>query len=324
MDFRTEIRLKQGPLSLGYSDTVLCLGSCFADRIGHRLQEHRFKTLVNPFGVIFHPTPLMRTAAMCLNGSEDEIIEGLFQEQEQWRSFNLHSRFNHRDRNIMEKVIREQFAATRVFMQDSNVWILTLGTAWAWEHPRHGIVANNQRQPLKTFQKRLSTPEEIAASVSEVLDQIVNLHPELKIILTVSPVRHTKQGLSDNMLSKSTLRLACASLEKQYSNLSYFPSYEIMLDDLRDYRYYRDDLIHPTDFAERYIFDHFKEYYFNAETQKLMLQWQKLKAGLEHRPFNRSSKAYQQHLKHLQLQFDALRPFMDIEDCASRLQELSA
>ena len=203
--------------------------------------------------------------------------------------------------------------------------ILTLGTAWIYEHETFGRVANCHKQPQKLFEKKLTTLEEMEMGLWSVLDNFSRAFPNLKIILTLSPVRHIKDGVAENQLSKSLLRVLCANLERRMSSVSYFPAYEIIMDELRDYRFYKSDLIHPSEEAEEYIWQKWQQAIFPEATREKISEIQKVQLELAHRPFNPDTEAHRKFLQNLLTKLERLNNEFDfseeISEVKSRIEE---
>ena len=211
----------------------------------------------------------------------------------------------------MEK-LNTRIELTGGYLKTGTHLILTLGTAWVYElKETQTMVANCHKQPSDFFEKRLLGLDEMKIALENLFSKLSLFNPTLKIVLTVSPVRHIKDGIPENQLSKSLLRVLCANLETEFENVSYFPAYEIMMDELRDYRFYKSDLIHPTEQAENYIWDKWAGAFFTPLTQKKVNQIFKIKLELEHRPLNPGSDAHHQFLEKLLEKLERLEPEFD-------------
>jgi hypothetical protein len=278
---------------VSHQSKILSLGSCFAQTIGQKMINAKFDCMVNPFGTIFNPYSLeiLLEAALFNDRFEERLIcerDGLF------FHYYAHSDLVATTKEKLIERLTVQRDQTRVYLEQGTHLILTLGTAWVYELEGFGTVANCHKQPSSLFSKRLLTIEEMESRLSNLFDNFSRVYPNLKVILTVSPVRHLKDGVAENQLSKSQLRVLCANLEKRFSSLSYFPAYEIMMDELRDYRFYKSDLIHPTVEAEDYIWQKWQSSHFSAETQTKSEEIRKINLELSHRTLNPNSPA---HLK---------------------------
>lgn len=311
MEFRTELTVPPSDKAITHKSRLLTVGSCFADEVGQRLADNKFQVLVNPFGTIFNPLSLFELLEKSLSGEPLRTMpverDGLF------FHYGLHSRYFAESPEAINQLVRRQMQQTADFLQapaDSDKWlIITLGTAWIYELADSGIpVANCHKIPAKNFRKRLLQTEEIIGAFEKMF---VTLPKNCHIILTVSPVRHIKDTLPLNAVSKSVLRLAVHHL-CEYPQVSYFPAYELLLDDLRDYRFYAADLLHPSEQAVDYIFDKFASAYFRPPTLQLMQRWQKIRQGLAHRPLQANSASHRLFLSKLLQQLHEIAPQLDV------------
>ena len=315
MKFRTEISLAPSAHKVDHQQHVLAIGSCFAERIGHRLGKAKFSATVNPLGIAYHPLALLRhmeIAAGCATLSAPLVRAAL------WHSFDLHSSFSRLNKAEFDANVAAGIASASEGIDQADWLILTWGSAWGYRRKDEGeIVANCHKYPADFFQKELATVEEIVAGYSAFFQQ---QSPDQRVILTVSPVRHIKDGISQNALSKATLRLACHQLSEAFDQVHYFPAYELLIDDLRDYRFYADDLVHPSLVAEQYIWEGFGKCFFSPDTQKLIRQWTKLQKAFHHRPLQPASDAYRVFLEKLQQDLIGLSGTLN---CEGELQEVA-
>ena len=281
MKFRTEISITPLTERLNHSAKIFALGSCFAERISERLARAKFSIESNPFGVLFNPASIAnaierlsagRTFAVC------DITAG----KECYFSFDAHSSLDGKTNTEAFANLNKAVAQGAKSLDEADWVVLTFGTAWVYE--REGkVVANCHKQPASQFERRRLSIDEIVERYSHLFEAALR---DKQIILTVSPVRHIGDGLQENSLSKATLRLAVEELVAKYENVHYFPSYEILIDDLRDYRYYEEDLTHPSKVAVDYIWELFCKAVLSEETQRLLPQIEQIVAAAEHRPFN--------------------------------------
>lgn len=287
MKFRTEIAIT--PLSAGitHSAKIFALGSCFAERVSERLSRAKFSIASNPLGVLFNPLSI--AAAI----ERFEVGEGIKEEaiasnNDAYFSFEAHSSLDGATKGEALERLNEAVAAGAKALKDADWVILTFGTAWVYE--REGkVVANCHKLPASQFVRRRLSVEEIVEHYAPLLEGILQ---NKTVIFTVSPVRHIGDGLEGNNLSKATLRLAIEELCERYDNAHYFPSFEIMVDDLRDYRYYADDLLHPTKMAVNYIWERFCEYAISEDSRLRLPVIEQIVTAAEHRPFNPTSQAH--------------------------------
>ena len=295
--FRTELHPASPNFKIEVGAPLLTIGSCFSDLIGQRLQDFKFPVMVNPFGTIFHPSIACQLLQMAI---EDRCPapDTYVQLEGRWVSYLLHSRIHANSPEALEEKLGILFPAVKEQLQKSEVMMLTAGTAFLYTRQAGGQgVANCHKQPQKLFNKKLSTIEEIAEGFSAFYQSIKEINPSVQVILTVSPVRHLKDTLELNSVSKSTLRLATHQITEQYQDVYYFPSYELLLDDLRDYRFFGRDLLHPSEEGEEYIWQKFMTSCFSEHALQFIKDWGQVRRALSHRPFNPSSAAHQQFLQ---------------------------
>ena len=312
--FRTEIELLPHPVKLNHPDPILTIGSCFSDTVGQKLKENKFKVTANPFGTTYNPLSIFRHIHRCISCSYPPensyaLSQGLY------CNLHFHSSFNNVARETVQKQIEQAIDTAHNKLSDTKWLVITLGTAWAFKEINTGdIVANCHKIPMKNFTRELMSVDEITDSFHAMHRELLAANPHIKLILTVSPVRHLKDGLEGNTISKSILRLACDKITKAFSNVTYFPSYEIMLDDLRDYRFYKRDFIHPSEEAVDYIWESFAQAYFSRETRQLLKEWEGLQKSIAHRPFNPKSETYHKFLLNTLEKINQLNGPLDLQD----------
>ncbi len=293
---KTDIQTDPSKEKVSLKDSILLLGSCFSDEIGSLLVENKLYALVNPFGTVFHPLSIVQLLKYCLSKQKLDLDLLFEKEADIWLHHEFSSKVYAESREKLVDEIEKQIDSTRAFLQCSSWVILTLGTAKGYLLKKNGkMVANCHKRDSDLFQSVVSDKDLIVNVFAEAL----SLLKDKKVILTVSPVRHVKDGLQENSISKSILRLACHELEASFSNVHYFPSYEIMMDDLRDYRFYKKDLIHPNDVAVEYIWDRFSNTFFDDSLIIFLKKWKKIKARLEHKPLFTNSKSHFTFLERL-------------------------
>lgn len=306
VSFRTEFAVPPLPFRLTPSSRVVALGSCFADVLGNRLMQNKVRTTLNPFGTLFQPLALVNLLEKALRG--DGPDERLFLERDgRWVSFEAHSAVWGRTPEDLSDVFREKLQTLRADLLAADVLLLTLGTAWAWrltEPPAY--VANNHQQPAARFERDLLSVKDVCKAFAAVYDALKTGNRKLKTILTVSPVRHGRDGLMDNAVSKSVLRAACHYLTVDFPEVSYFPAYELLLDDLRDYRFYAPDGLHPSEVAQDYIFGKFADAAFSEELKSVAKEWEGIRRALAHRPSDEASPAHRSLLEKLRQQLQRL------------------
>ena len=290
--FSTQIDIPHSAVEITYNDRILTLGSCFAENIGTKLQEAFFLTFINPFGVMYNPMSVAQGIRHLLSEKEFTAAD-LFQSGSLWNSLAHSSTFSAVTADEALQKINSRLQAARYFLHETNVMMITLGTAWVFELvDTRKIVSNCHKLPASRFTRRRLSVDEIINEFTEVFGLLRNSYPGLKFIFTVSPIRHWKDGAHENTVSKSTLHLAVDALEKQFDFVHYFPAYEIMMDELRDYRFYASDMLHPSDVAVDYIWQRFGDTYFSSETLNLKKELERLRADLNHRPLHPETEEY--------------------------------
>lgn len=292
--YYTEVGLEKYEWKLGYSDKILFMGSCFTENIGDIMHGLKFQTNINPFGIVYNPKSialsLQRLMAKQLYQASD-----LFEQNDYWGSFDFHGRYSGPSAEEALTGMNRQVEKGHQFLQQADYLVLTFGTAWAFELKQTGqTVANCHKFQATDFMRYRLTPGEIVEEFKELLSALWKFNPNLKILFTVSPIRHLKDGANGNQLSKSTLLLAIDRLITGFGKerCAYFPSYEIVMDELRDYRFYAADLVHLSPVAIEHIWTKFKSCFFNAETNKIMAEIEKITKSMNHRPLKKESYGY--------------------------------
>lgn len=291
-NFRTELKILPSSFVITHQSNVMTIGSCFSDTIGNTLRDNKFPVCINPFGTVFNPVSIGRLMDYVINNElpdENSFIEndGLIS------NYHFHSSFSNLDYDLVKKNIAEALLSTRLFLQSSNYLFITLGTAWVYNRTDTNVVVSNcHKMPANNFSKKLLSLEEISEALQTFITRILHFRKDLKIIFTLSPVRHIKDTLEGNMISKSLLRTAIHNLVVSNQELDYFPAYEIMIDDLRDYRFYEKDMLHPNDQAQQYLWQKFSDRYFDHNTLSILSEWRGIKKSLSHRPANINSSHY--------------------------------
>ncbi len=312
--FRTEIEDLKIPLSIDHKDQLITLGSCFSDTIGQRLVSNKFRVQVNPFGTIFNPLSIFELLDFSIEPSvviENAVLkrDGMFY------NYKLPSSFRAKTEHDLLKNVSVQLEKTQEDLSKAKVIMLTFGTAWVYQlKDSQMLVANCHKQPQKRFNKYLLTVEEIVTGFMGVKEKLELINPDVQVLLTVSPVRHTRETLSLNNTSKSVLKLASHYLSEMADNVHYFPSYEILQDDLRDYRFYEKDLIHPNEQAIDYIWDIFVKTFCVSNTKKTLREWQKVSRALSHRSFNPESDKHHKFLQKTLDKLYKLNHHLDVKD----------
>ena len=287
MKFRTEIEVTPLAERLEYGAKIFALGSCFAENISERLSRAKFAIASNPFGVLFNPASIANAIERLSVGRAFAVCD-VTAGRECYFSFDAHSSLDGKTNTEAFANLNRAVAQGTRSLAESDWVILTFGTAWVYEKEGR-VVANCHKQPAAEFVRRRLTVEEIVERYSQLFEGALR---EKKVILTVSPVRHIGDGLQENCVSKATLRLAVEELVAKYENAHYFPSYEILIDDLRDYRYYADDLAHPSKMAVDYVWERFCDVVLSDGAKAKLSQVEQIVSASEHRPFNPESEAH--------------------------------
>ena len=270
MEFRTPVTITLAPFAIEPRERMLFVGSCFADNIGRRFVDDKFRATVNPYGVMYNPASIMHTV-------------------KRWTGELVAAQSEASDSGSAVRQAISEAPQTAVF---------TLGTNHVYILNETGeIVDNCRKRPQRLFTERELSVDECADYLREAVTMLRQINPSVRIIITVSPIRYAKYGFHGSQLSKATLLLAADKLTKEMDNVVYFPAYEIVNDELRDYRFYREDMLHPTDQAVEYIWQRFGETFFSKQTRKFLEEWRPIKAALAHRPFNPEAEEYKKFLE---------------------------
>lgn len=288
MKFRTEYLPKQVNNLLDPESTIVLLGSCFTNNIGERMRNCRWRAFPNMFGPLYNPFSIARILRIAFDrNSILDVIEGsLVKKDNLWVSWLTGSACSTYSREETFNRLYDKFSFLYNKLQEAGTLIITFGTSWVYElKERPGyIVSNCHKFPADIFERRRLSVSEIFNEWNEILRMLSERFPDLRVILTISPVRHLKDGMEGNSRSKAILQLACEDLCKHNENVEYFPSYEVMMDDLRDYRFYTSDMIHPSETAVDYIWEKFQERYLSERSRKLLAEGEKVTRRLNHRP----------------------------------------
>jgi len=326
MSFFTEIEISEFPFKMDYSKSMMLFGSCFSENIGQKLIDLKFKVDMNPFGILYNPESIANSLKLLLK-NQTFTESDLFFDQGLWNSFYHHSRFSDVNREMALEKINSRIKLSAEFLKTADFLMITFGTAWVYELISTGqIVSNCHKIPAKQFNRFRLGVNEISEAYHHLLDELWKFNPNLKIIFTVSPIRHWKDGAIENQVSKSTLILSIERLITgiENRNCSYFPSYEIMMDELRDYRFYAEDMIHLSPVATDYIFDRFSKFLISKESMNLVDNVMKIRKAVMHRPVNSSSVEYK---KNLLLNLDKINkltlsfPYLNFEQEKSSLKQ---
>ena len=292
--------------SLNYDSKILLLGSCFSENIGNKLTLYKLQSNQNPFGILFHPKAIENLITNAINEKE-YVSEDLIFQDERWHSFDAHSNLSSSNQEILLKRLNSSIHSTNKNLKKATHIIITLGTSWVYRSLETGaVVANCHKIPQKKFSKELLSVVEINKSLETIISLLKSINKDINILFTVSPIRHLKDGFIENTQSKSHLIAAIHNIV-DCKNLSYFPSYEIMMDELRDYRFYSEDMIHPNKIAINYIWEKFTETWFGENSKSIMKEIELIQKGMAHKPFYENSENHQKFLQNLENKKDKIR-----------------
>ncbi|MDR2621768.1 MAG: GSCFA domain-containing protein [Dysgonamonadaceae bacterium] len=292
MKFRTELSVPTGDFKISHSDTISMMGSCFTENISGKMSDAGFNIDVNPFGVVYNPLSLSLILNRLMDG-EPYVESELFRDKDLFHSFAHHSRFSGTNLSETLEKINSRLEYSSAFLRKSTLLVITFGTSFVYRLQETGnVVSNCHKLPARFFIHERMGLDDIVTEWNRLIGRLKKFAPGIKILFTVSPLRYLKDGFYENQLSKATLLLAIEKLIRENPGAYYFPSYEIVMDDLRDYRFYAEDLLHPSPQAIHYIWEKFSDAYFDKETQKIAREFESIARALNHKPFHPESEEY--------------------------------
>lgn len=317
MNLNTPVEIPSGFIPIHHAQRLLIMGSCFAENIGTLLAENKFQVDINPFGILYNPLSISMALREIIRKRLYEESD-LFSYREYWHSPMHHGSFSAATPEEVVRNIRVRLEQAHKELKQLDWLMLTFGTAYVYEQKKTGkVVANCHKLPEKDFVRRRLETDEITEDYILLLDELISLNPKIKILFTVSPIRHVRDGMHANQLSKSVLLLAIDRLMQRYPQATfYFPSYEIILDELRDYRFYADDMVHPSSLAVNYLWERFSETFFCPETQALIKECATIRKAIAHKPFHPESEEYKRFLGQIVLKIERLNgkyPYLDFQ-----------
>lgn len=324
MQFTTKIDIPTSDVNIDHKSRILMFGSCFIENIGEELTQNKFNADVNPFGVLYNPLSISRSLDMLIRNrqiTEDDLFghKGLY------HSFYHHSKFSDVNKEAALQKMNHRISQASKNLPHTDILFITFGTAYVYGHKElELIVGNCHKLPASAFHRSRLSIDTIVENWSRLIDNLHKINPKLQIIFTVSPIRHLKDGAHENQLSKSILLLAVDKLCSTYPYAHYFPSYEIVLDELRDYRFYNEDMVHPSNTAIQYIWQRFGKTYFSDTTMQIINEWKKISAALAHRPFNTQTSEYKQFLKQTLLKLQTFENKYPYIYCANEITNTEA
>lgn len=322
MKFHYEFAIKKMDNPISHQHKLMLVGSCFTENIGEKLRKMKFSVLENPAGILFNPISVCQTITNCIENKQVSESD-LFQFNEAWHSWEHHSRFSSFKKEESLKIINQATREAHLYLKEADFLVITLGSAWVYEllekangHKFGSVAANNHKAPADWFSKRLLTVEQNLVALDNLIHRLFRFNPKLNIIFTISPVRHLREGVIENNRSKAVLIQSVHHLVDKFSKLYYFPAYELVIDDLRDYRFYAEDLVHPNYHATQYVWEKLIAACMSDATQELLKDIADINLAYQHKPFNSHSQQHQQFLKNYltkTLALSKLYPTIDFE-----------
>ena len=310
--FRTKIKSYNQQYSIDYKSKTLLIGSCFSDNIGDKFTYHKLDTLINPYGILFNPIAIENCISQCIDQRLFSLGDHVYHD-ERWHSFYHHSKYSGTDSKTVVTNINKQIEIANNYIKGASHIIITIGTAYVYSHRKTDItVSNCHKIPQKEFTKKLLSVEDIYKSLNKTIAKIRTVNTDCDIIFTLSPIRHIKDGVVENSLGKANIRAAISQVLIN-SNTHYFPSYEIMMDDLRDYRFYEADMLHPNKVAIDYIWQEFVSNAMTSQTVSYMKKVDKIMKSLSHRSFNQNSESHIKFLDKLKTDIEVMERELGVE-----------
>lgn len=324
MEFRIKIEIPKSGLAISHKSSMLMFGSCFIENIGKLLIDNKFNVNLNPFGVLYNPRSISQALRLLIE-KKKFTVNDVFEYKGLYHSFYHHGVFSNIDIDKCIGEINTKIEKSSVDLRQTDILFITFGTAYVFRSKKCNMVVGNcHKLPASDFDRYRLSVDDIAGDWESLIGELKQINPALQIIFTVSPIRHMKDGAHENQLSKSVLLLAIDKLREKTDGLHYFPSYEIVLDELRDYRFYNDDMTHPNTMAIKYIWERFSDTYFSAEAHPVMEEWNKIYLALNHRPFNAETDEYKHFLRQTLLKIKAFNEKYPYICCSAEASELES
>ena len=294
--FFTKVKIPEPGFEVDYHSKLFFMGSCFSDNIGSKMQNLKFNVCHNPFGVVYNPVSICNSIQQLLY-KENFTEQDLNFYNELWFSYSHNTQYSDVDKKVCLEKINNSFNKAKNFIEEADVLFFTLGTSWVFNLNESGkVIANCHKIPSERFSRYFSSVENTSENLYNAITELRKLNPSLKIVFTVSPIRHWKDGAIENQRSKAALILAIAKIEEQLDEVFYFPAYEIFMDELRDYRYYADDMLHPADRGAEYIWKRFLDTYVSDKASPVMAKIQSILNQLDHKPLHKNTNAYEKFI----------------------------
>lgn len=323
--FRTEIQIQKSDLQIEHHSKIMTLGSCFASNMAEKFQHSRFDICDNPFGVLYNPVSI-KNSLQLINSNKKFKAEDLIEYDGLLHSFFHHSTFSSTDSDECVETINAGLKQASSSLAKTDVLIITFGTAYVYRHRESGLIVSNcHKLPANKFDHFRLSIDKISKTIVEIVSLVHAINKNIKIIFSVSPIRYLKYGAHENQLSKSTLLLSLEAITNSNENCHYFPAFEIMMDDLRDYRFYEDNLLHPNQTAIDYIWEKFSNAHLSEKCRLAMIDMDKLSRAVSHRPHYSDTPSYRQFVKKQLSTIKELRikyPYLDLDKVEASLSHL--
>jgi hypothetical protein len=322
MDFKIEFPIKVPDSLLSFDSSFFFAGSCFAENMASKMQDLMLNQEFLYHGILFNPISVAQSLSDCISKKQYTKAD-LFELNEVWNSWQHHTRFSGITANEAVEKINESISKGHTFLKTADHIVITLGSAWVYKlnsqspHTAGQVVANNHIAPATWFDKELMKPGALIILLKKMVEELLQFNPHLQIIFTISPVRHLREGLVENNRSKAVLIQAVHEIVETSKQTAYFPSYEYVIDDLRDYRFYSEDLVHPNYAASNYVWEKWVETYMNEETQNIMKQVAELQLAMQHKPFFAGSSQHRAFLENCIVKTErllSLYPYLSLHD----------
>jgi len=325
MELYTRISLPSPSFSFSHRNKVILLGSCFVENIGYQLEKNKFEVDINPFGTLYNPASISLSLRMLMQ-PERFTGKDLFTHEESYHSFTHHSRFSSFSEEECLTNINNRLEASSEYLRKATRLVITFGTSYVYRLKSDGkVVANCHKLPEKMFTREMLSVDQIVSEWRLLLLSLWEHNPKLKALFTVSPIRHWKDGARGNQISKAILLVAIDRLQKEFPDQTdYFPAYEIMMDELRDYRFYAEDMIHPSSQAIDYIWERFAENNISEDSRSILKEWNEIQKAINHKPFQPESEGYKQFIMQTLLKVELLSQKMPSFDVSKEIDLLKS
>ena len=329
MKFKLTLEANKSATTIHYQDKIMLMGSCFTENIGAKLHRHLFQVKENPHGILFNPTSVIGALQDYIDNKQYNTND-LFELNDLFNSWDHHTRFSDITASATLEKINNSISDAHIYLKAADKLVITLGSAWLYcltDVAPSGaglVVANNHKAPAQWFEKKLMEPVELSLQLQKIVSAVQSFNKNIHITFTISPVRHLREGLIENNRSKSVLIYAVHDVIANLKGVEYFPAYEYVIDDLRDYRFYAEDLVHPNYAATNYVWDKLVSTYFSEDTQLIMAEVAELQLAKQHKPFNKASNAHQAFLQKSLLKTEVLQskyPFLPLADFLTFFRE---